>query len=332
MSALPRFEKIAFFGTPEFAVPSLAALDSAGRRPIVVVSQPARRAGRGSRVAEPPVARWARAHGADLLQPTRVRDDGFLGRLRETKLDLAVVAAYGRIFPRSLLELPSWGCLNVHASLLPAWRGAAPIQAAIANGEAVTGVTTMVMEEGLDTGPILLREEVAIRPLETAGELAPRLAEIGARLLLRTLDGLEAGDVEPRPQCEAAASYAPMLRPEDGIVDWGREAGEIVCRVRAFEPWPGSRTWLRGEAIRIVAARPLASFPGPDRGDGRDRPGAFLGYRRIEGIGRAAVVRCGGSSALTLDRAQRPGRRPVTGIDLVNGLRLAVGERFGVQA
>lgn len=332
MSARPRFERIAFFGTPEFAVPSLAALDSAGRRPIVVVSQPARRAGRGGRVVEPPVARWAQAHGVDLLQPTQVRDDGFLGRLRAMELDLAVVAAYGRIFPRSLLELPSRGCLNVHASLLPAWRGASPIQAAIANGERVTGVTTMVMEEGLDTGPILLREEVAIGPLETAGELAPRLAEVGARLLVRTLDGLEAGDVEPRPQCDAAASFAPMLRPEDGVVDWDREAGEIASRVRAYEPWPGSRTWLRGEAIRIVAARPLTSFAGPDRGDGRDRPGAFLGCRQIEGIGRAAVVRCGGSSALALDRVQRPGRRPVSGIDLANGLRLAVGDRFGVQA
>lgn len=332
MSARPRFESIAFFGTPEFAVPSLAALDAAGRRPVVVVSQPARRAGRGSRLVEPPVARWARGHGVALLQPTRVRDDEFLGRLRAMKLDLAVVAAYGRIFPRSLLELPSWGCLNVHASLLPAWRGASPIQAAIANGERVTGVTTMVMEQGLDTGPLLLREEVAIGPLETAGELAPRLAEVGARLLVRTLDGLEAGEVEPRPQCEAAASYAPMLRAEDGVVDWDREAGEIVCRVRAYEPWPGSRTWLRGEAIRIAAARSLASFAGPDRGNARDRPGAFLGCPRMEGAGRTAVVRCGGSSALALDRVQRPGRRPVSGVDLANGLRLTIGERFGVQA
>lgn len=332
MSARPSFERIAFFGTPEFSVPSLAALDSVGRRPIVVVSQPARRAGRGNRLVEPPVARWAQAHGVDLLQPTTVRSDEFLGRLGAMELDIAVVAAYGKIFPSGLLELPSWGCLNVHASLLPAWRGASPIQAAIAAGETVTGVTTMVMEEGLDTGPILLREEVAIGPLETAGELAPRLAATGGRLLVRTLDGLEAGDVEPRPQCEAAASYAPMLRPEDGVVDWDREAGEIVCRVRAYEPWPGSRTSLRGEAIRIAAARPVTSFPGPDRGNGRDRPGAFLGCREVEGIGRAAVVRCGGSSALALDRVQRPGRRPVSGVDLANGLRLTVGEVFGARA
>ncbi len=275
------------------------------------------------------MARWARARGVDLLQPTKVRDDGFLGQLGALEVDLAVVAAYGQVFPRGLLELPSWGCLNVHASLLPVWRGASPIQAAIANGDRVTGVTTMVMEEGLDTGPILLREDVAIGPLETAAELTPRLAEAGAQLLVRTLNGLEAGEVEPRPQCEASASYAPMLRPEDGVVDWGREADEIVCRVRAYEPWPGSRTWLRDEAVRIVAARPLPSLAASDRGAGRERPGAFLGCRRMEGLGRVAVVRCGGSSVLALDRVQRPGRRPVSGVDLVNGLRLEVGERFG---
>lgn len=329
MSAPPRFERIAFFGTPEFAVPSLAALDAAGRRPVAVVSQPARRAGRGSRVVEPPVARWAIGRGIDLLQPARVRDAGFLDRLGAMELDLAVVAAYGRIFPRVLLELPSRGCLNVHASLLPAWRGASPIQTAIASGETVTGVTTMVMEEGLDTGPILLREELEIGPHETAGELTPRLAELGARLLLRTLDGLEAGEVEPRPQCEARASHAPMLRPEDGVVDWEREAADIACRVRAYEPWPGSRTWLRGEAIRILTARPVASLASPGGGNGRDRPGAFLGFRRMEDLGRAAAVRCGGSSALALVRVQRPGRRPVSGVDLANGLRLAAGERFG---
>ncbi len=364
MSARPSFERIVFFGTPEFAVPSLAALDAAGRRPFAVVSQPARRAGRGGRLAEPPVARWAARHGIDLLQPAKVRDDEFLERLRALDPDLAVVAAYGRIFPRALLELPAGGCLNVHASLLPAWRGASPIQAAIANGDTVTGVTTMVMEEGLDTGPILLREEVAIGPRETAGELTPRLAAAGARLLVRTLDGLECGEVAPRPQCGARATHAPMLRAADGVVDWNREAGDIACRVRAYEPWPGSRAWLRGEAVRIVAARPV-SLPdvpvgagGPEAaaagrktrapggqaaldGDGgveaaagrktgsSGGPGTFLGCHRIEGLGRAALVRCGGGSTLALDRVQRPGRRAVGGVDLANGLRLAVGERFG---
>lgn len=332
MAARRNLNRIAFFGTPEFAVPALDALEAAGRGPVVVVSQPARRAGRGGRLVEPPVARWAVGRGVDLLQPTSVRGAGFLGRLHSLDLDLAVVAAYGRIFPRALLELPVGGCVNIHASLLPAYRGASPIQAAIAGGERVTGVTTMVMEEGLDSGPILLREETPIGAHESAGELSPRLAAVGARLLVRTLEALEAGTVEPRSQSHAEASYAPMLKSDDGIVDWSREAREIACRVRAYEPWPGARSWLRGETVRIVAARPTTSSAAADEGAGLDRPGAFLGCRKVEDIGRVPVVRCGGSSALALSRVQRPGRRPVSGLDLANGLRLAVGERFGMPA
>ena len=329
MSAPRRLSRIAFFGTPEFAVPVLRALEAAGRRPVLAVSQPARRAGRGGRLRQPPVARWALDHNVDLLQPAGVRGAGFLGRFRDLELDLAVVAAYGRIFPRALLEMPARGCVNIHASLLPAWRGASPIQAAIAAGEQKTGVTTMVMEEGLDSGPILLQEETPIGADETAGELSPRLAAIGGGLLIRTLEALEAGAVEPRPQDAAAATYAPMLRPSDGVVDWSRESREISWRVRAYEPWPGSRSWLRGDAVRIVASRPLASCAVTgDRGE-LDCPGAFLGCRKVEGIGRLPVVRCGGSSALALCRVQRPGGRLISGLDLVNGLRLTVGERFG---
>ena len=333
MTAPRRLDRIAFFGTPDFAVPALDALEAAGRTPVVVVSQPARRSGRGGRIVEPPVARWALSRGIDLLQPVKVRDAGFLEKLTSLRLDLAAVAAYGRIFPRALLELPAGGCVNIHASLLPAYRGASPIQAAIAAGELVTGVTTMVMEEGLDTGPILLQEDVSIGPHETAGELSPRLARIGAGLLVRTIRALETGAVEPRPQGDEHVSYAPMLRSDDGIVDWNREAREIAWRVRAYEPWPGSRSLLRGEAVRILAARPLASSPGPDGAAGDlDRPGAFLGCRRVEDIGRAPVIRCGGLSALALHTVQRPGRRPVSGVDLANGLRLAVGERLGKMA
>ncbi len=332
MSAPRRLSRIVFFGTPEFALPALDALEAAGRRPVLVVSRPARRAGRGGRLAQPPVARWALDRNVDLLQPAGVRGAEFLVRLRDLELDLAVVAAYGRIFPRALLELPAGGCVNIHASLLPAWRGASPIQAAIAAGERKTGVTTMFMEEGLDSGPTLLQEEVPIGADETAGELSTRLAAIGGGLLVRTLQALEAGTVEPRPQCAAAATHAPMLRSEDGIVDWNREAEEIAWRVRAFEPWPGSRSWLRGEAVRIVASRPLASGDGVgDPGD-LDCPGAFLGCRRVEGVGRLPLVRCGGSTTLALCRVQRPGGRQISGLDLVNGLRLTVGERFGTAA
>ena len=330
MSAARRISRIAFFGTPQFAVPALDALEAAGLRPVLVVSRPARPAGRGKRPAQPPVARWALGRDVDLLQPAGVRGGDFLARLRDLELDLAVVAAYGRIFPRALLELPAGGCVNIHASLLPAWRGASPIQAAIAAGQRETGVTTMLMEEGLDSGPILLQEETQIGAEETAGELSTRLAAVGARLIVRTLEALQAGTVEPRRQCDAAATHAPMLRSEDGIVDWNRDAGEIACRVRAYEPWPGSRSWLRGETVRIARSRPLAACARANGRAGPDRPGAFLGCRRLDGIGRAPVVRCGGSSELALLRVQRPGGRRISGLDLVNGLRLAVGERFGV--
>ena len=233
MAISRQLERTVFFGTPEFAVPVLDALDAAGRRPLLVVSQPPRRTGRGRRVVEPPVARWALERGVELLQPNRLRDAGVLDALAAFAPDLAVVAAYGRIFPASLLALPAAGCVNIHASLLPAYRGAAPIQAAIAAGEEFTGVTTMLMDEGLDTGPILMAEQTRIGPRETAGELSARLALIGARLLIRTIEQLEASTVDPAPQCDQAATYAPMLSAEDGIVDWRLP--------RAGDRLPGSR-------------------------------------------------------------------------------------------
>ncbi len=327
MSVSPRFERIVFFGTPDLALASLVALDAAGRRPVAVVSQPDRRAGRGSRLVAPPVARWAARHGVELLQPERIRAGEFLERLRALSPDLAVVAAYGRIFPRALLCLPAAGCVNVHASLLPAWRGASPIQAAIAAGDQVTGVTTMVMEEGLDTGPILMQQEVAIGPQETAGELSGRLAAAGGDLLLRTLDGMEAGVVAPRPQRHECATHAPMLRTADAVVDWTLHAREIGWRIRAHQPWPGARTRLRAEDVRILAARPAPSSS--VTASGADWPGAFLGCGKVAELGRTALVRCGEGSALALERVQRPGRRPVGGVDLANGLRLRVGERLG---
>src|SRR5947199_3215668 len=188
-------DRIVFFGTPEFAVPTLAALVGAGRAPVRVVTQPARRAGRGQQRQDPPVARWAREHGLPVMQPERVRDPAFLEEVAALNPDVAVVVAFGQIFPRALLDLPRHGCVNLHASLLPRWRGASPIQAALAAGDARTGVTTMKMDEGMDTGPILLEESVEIGPAETAGELGKRLAEKGARLMVRTIDLLERGEI-----------------------------------------------------------------------------------------------------------------------------------------
>jgi methionyl-tRNA formyltransferase len=315
---VPPLERIVFFGTPEFALPTLAALCAAGRAPALVVSQPARPVGRGRELREPPVATWARERGLAVEQPERVRDAAFLARLQALQPDLAVVVAFGQIFPRALLELPRLGCVNLHASLLPRHRGAAPVQAAIAAGDRATGVTTMLMEEGLDSGPILLQEEAPIGERETSGELGARLAELGAALVLRTLEGLERGDLVPRPQ-PGGATYAPRLAREAARADWALSAADLDRRLRAYTPWPGLRAELRGEPVRIVAGEPLD--PGAVGGDGA--PGTLLGLRD-----RRLAVACGQGSIFGIAGLQRPGRRPVAAADFFNGERLRAGERF----
>jgi methionyl-tRNA formyltransferase len=309
-------ERIVFFGTPEFAVPTLAALVEAGRSPLCAVTQPARPVGRGQRLQDPPVAAWARERGLPVTQPEKVRDPAFLADMKALAPDVAVVVAFGQIFPRDLLGLPRLGCVNVHASLLPRWRGAAPIQAAIAAGDARTGVTTMLMEAGLDTGPMLLQEETEIGPEETAEELSRRLAEIGGRLLVQTLERLERGDLEPQPQDSAAATYAPRLTRESGRVDWTRPAREIADRLRAYTPWPGLSAGLGGEPVKLVRVEVL-------QGTDQAAPGTFLGVRE----GRLAVA-CGEGTVLGIAELQRPGRKALKGADFANGERLRTGEVF----
>ncbi|MBW8874861.1 MAG: methionyl-tRNA formyltransferase [Acidobacteria bacterium] len=323
MSAIDR---IVFFGTPEFAVPTLAALVAAGRAPVRVVTQPARPAGRGQKPQDPPVARWAREHGLPVMQPERVRDPAFLAEIAALAPDVAVVVAFGQIFPRALLDLPRHGCVNLHASLLPRWRGASPIQAAVAAGDARTGVATMLMEAGLDTGPILLEEATDIGPRETAGELARRLADAGGGLMVRTLQELERGSLAPRPQPPEGATYAPRLIRESGRIDWSLTALEIHHRLRAYTPWPGLTAELRGAPVKIVAAAVLdgsliATSAGLDAG-----PGTYLGLR--EGL---LAVACGGGvlgSVLGIVELQRPGKRALRAPDFANGERLQAGERF----
>lgn len=310
-------ERIAFFGTPEFAVPTLAALVDSGRAPRVVVSQPARPAGRGRPLADPPVAAWAREHGLPVLQPLRVREPAFLAEIGALGLDLAVVVAFGQIFPAALLELPRLGCINLHASLLPRHRGAAPVQAAILAGDAMTGVSTMQMTAGLDSGPILLQRETPIGPRETAGELGVRLAELGAALVLETLRALAAGTLAPRAQDDSAATYAPRLDKAVGRVDWSLDAAVLARRLRAYTPWPGLEAALRGAPVKLVRAAPAESA------DGDGAPGTVLGLR----AGRLAVA-CGGASVLEIEALQRAGRRPLSAADFANGERLRAGERF----
>jgi methionyl-tRNA formyltransferase len=313
MSTLAR---LLFFGTPEFAVPTLEALCAAGREPVLVIAQPARPVGREQAFAEPPVARAARRRGLPLAQPERVKHPDFLAALRALTPDVAVVAAFGQIFSQDLLDLPRHGCINLHASLLPRWRGAAPIQAAIAAGDATTGVTTMQMEAGLDTGPILLQEETAIAPCETAGELAARLASLGAELVVRTLAALERGEVTPRPQPAEGVTYAPRLTRQSGRVDWSWTALEIARRLRAFTPWPGIATGMRGAPVKILAGDVLP-------GSAEAVPGTPLGL--VDG---ALAVACGAGTRFGVQQLQKAGKRPVDAASFVRGERLQPGERF----
>lgn len=311
-------DRLVFFGTPDFAVPTLAALCEAGFSPLLVVSQPDRPAGRGQGLSSPPVARFARERSLPLLQVEKVREPAFVAEIAALSPELAVVVAFGQIFPLSLLAIPRLGCVNLHASLLPRWRGAAPIQAAIAAGDPVTGVTTMLMEEGLDSGPILLQREIAIGQEETAGELFERLAQLGASLTVETVRALAAGTVEPRPQTTEGVTFAGKLKREQARVDWTRTAEQLVRQLRAATPWPGLAAELAGAPVRLVAARSLTE-PAPPGSS----PGQLLGPR-----GSALAVVAGGGTLLALDLVQRPGRRAVGGRDFANGEHLVAGVRF----
>lgn len=309
--------KVVFLGTPAPAVPSLAALVEAGHDVGLVVTNPDRPAGRSRRPAPPPVKVAAEERGLPVLQPRGVRGASVLDRLRACAPDVLVVVAYGRILPRPLLDVAPSGAVNVHFSLLPAYRGAAPVQWALARGERATGVSTMRLDEGMDTGPVLLRREVAIAPGEHAPALQERLAAVGARLLVETLAGLADGTLAGTPQDHAAATAAPLLSRADGEIDPGLTAREIEGRVRGFDPWPG--VWLAadGQRVRLVDVVALA--------DERDAaaPGTVLGVD-----GDALRLACGGGTVLAIRRAQPAGRRAITGRDLVNGRVVAPGSRL----
>ena len=235
--------RIVFMGTPEFAVPSLEALLKSDDRVVGIVTQPDRPRGRGQRLSPSPVKVIAQREQLPLLQPTKMKDPAFMAELSGWKPDFIAVAAFGRILPPAILSLPPRGCVNVHGSLLPKYRGAGPIQWAIINGETETGITTMLMDEGMDTGAILLQEKIPIVPEDTAGSLSPRLADLGGRLLVETLAQLKAGTLTPRPQDHAQASLAPLLKKEDGVIDRSLPATMIANRIIGLTPWPGAHTF-----------------------------------------------------------------------------------------
>lgn len=318
--------KTIFFGTPDFAVPVLRAMVEAGYAPSAVITRPARPVGRGHKLRDPPVAVFAAEHGLNVLQPEKVNRVSFRRDLKAISPDVAVVVAFGQIFKRRLLALPRHGCLNLHASLLPHYRGAAPIQAAIAAGETTTGVTTMIMDEGLDTGPMLLQETLDIGPRETTPELAERLAERGAELMLETLRRLERGELTPRDQPRAGASYAPQLTKADAAVDWRLAAIEIHNRLRAYTPWPGQLADWQGKRVKLISVSPLdESAEGP--------PGTVLDLRRMAPESEIVLpVVCGGGTLLALHRVQLAGKKPVAATDFANGQRLRPGDRFAVAS
>jgi methionyl-tRNA formyltransferase len=307
---------IVFFGTPDFAVPTLRALVAAGRSPVLVVAQPSRPAGRGRELRDPAVVVAAREFGLPFVQPERVRRPEFLDRMRELAPDLAVVVAFGQIFPQSLLDIPRSGCVNVHASLLPRHRGAAPIQASILAGDAVTGVTTMRMTAGMDEGPMLLTAETPIGRGETAGELAPRLADLGADLLVRTLGELERGRLEAVEQDAAAVTYAPKIDKAAARIDWRESAAALERRFRAQSPWPGLETTVRGETVKVLQVEPrVAGFS--------LAPGTIVEVSTTE---QGAIDVATSADILRVTMLQRPGRRPVSAAEFLRAVPLAAGE------
>jgi methionyl-tRNA formyltransferase len=301
--------RVVFFGTPDFAVPSLRALGDAGFAVPLVVTQPDRPVGRHAELRASAVGAFAHERAIPVEKPATVRDNAaFFAALEAARPDAIAVVAFGRILPVAILRLPRLGCVNVHASLLPRHRGASPVQAAILAGDTETGVDTMRMEEGLDTGPVYLERRVRIGERETAGELSSRLASLGGELLVETLRGLAADSLCARAQ-EGEASFCRPIRREDGAADWTRGAAELSRRLRAYTPWPGLYTFLGAERVKILDAAP---YPGAIA----QEPGSL----RIEGD--VLLVSAGEGSLLQLDRLQRAGKKPVTGAEFARSIAL----------
>ena len=314
--------RLIFMGTPEFAVAALARLAADGHIVEAAFTQPDKPAGRGNKLLQPPVKLFAVERGITVFQPGRIKtNEEVRATFAAIAPDACIVAAYGKILPEWMLSIPRLGCINVHASLLPKYRGAAPINWAIANGERETGVTVMQMDAGLDTGAMLARRAVEIGNDETAAELSSRLAELGAGLLSETLRRLELGEVQPVPQNNSEATYAPMLKREDGLIDWSQTAGQIANRIRAFQPWPGCHTILGQH--RLIIWRAHASGEAQSISESAFPPATITGMNKT-GI----TVACGGASALHIEELQIEGKRRLPARDVVNGLRLMTGERI----
>jgi methionyl-tRNA formyltransferase len=319
--------RIVFCGTPEFAVPSLRyLLAQADFQIVAVVTQPDRPRGRALAVSRSPVKDAAISAGITVYQPEKIKSEESFEFFQRTAPDAVVIIAYGQIISARLIAIPRLGWINLHGSLLPKYRGAAPIHRAIINGEKRTGLTTMNIDAGLDSGPKLLRFETVIGPDETAPELYARLSEAGAPLVAETLRGLERGTITRVPQDDSQATFAPPLKKEEGRIDWSQPAQEIYNRIRGLQPWPGAFSSFRGKNCAIwgrpISPPATAGMPGSPR-DGSRSPGeSFKADAKV-------VVACGDGTALLLEFVQLEGRKRVTALEFANGARLIPGDRFG---
>ena len=304
--------RVIFMGTPDFAVPSLQKLLDRGDEVCAVFTQPDKPKGRGHKLQAPPVKELALAHGIPVFQPPTLKDEAVWQTLRDLAPEVIIVAAYGKLLPPAVLEIPLYGCINVHGSLLPKYRGAAPIQWAVINGEKTTGVTTMQMARGMDTGDILLQAETKIGPEESAGELFHRLKDLGADLLGDTLDALQAGTLTATPQNEDQATLAPLLSKELSVIDWTRPAREIHDLLRGLDPWPCAVATLEGKRLKLLASRVTSAKGAP--GEAREQGGELLV--------------CCGDEALTLTLLQTENGKRMSGKEYLLGHPLKEGARF----
>src|SRR5277367_6574012 len=306
---------LVFCGTPRFAVPTLESLVAAGFRVHLVVTQPDRPKGRGLELVQSPVKESALKLNLPIAQPDRIKtNDEFRAQLTALRPDAIIVVGYGRIIPQWMLDLPPHGNINLHASLLPKYRGAAPIQWVIARGETVTGVTTMKIDAGLDTGDILQQQEIPIAPNDSAETLAPKLASVGANLMVETLRGVQAGNTHPRQQDHTQATLAPILKKEDGLIDFSRPAAEILNRMRGFQPWPGAYTKFRGKNLQLWKAVAL------------DR---VLASSELQMEGNHLFAGCGEGTAIELLELQLEGKKRISAEDFLRGYRPLPGEKLG---
>ena len=305
--------RIVFMGTPDFAVPSLQALIDAGHDVCAVYTQPDKPQGRKQILTAPPVKTLALEHDIPVFQPNTLKNEDEQARLRELAPEVIIVVAYGKLLPKAVLDIPPHGCINVHGSLLPRWRGAAPIQWAGIAGDEMAGVTTMQMAEGLDTGDMLLTYETKVGEKETAGELFDRLAQSGAELLIQTLVKLD--EITPRPQDDAQSCYAHMLDKQMAVIDWGKSAHEIDCLIRGLNPWPIALTTLSGERLKVFAA---------EKANGNGEPGTVLEADPKKGL----TVACG-EGALGLTEIQLVGGKRMKATDFLRGHAIQVGTKLG---